>query len=210
MRLSEHIGLLPSQPAFDEKNQPTASMHPAPTPHMYDFGSEEDKAVEDVLSDEFTDLWIGTGRRNREAFEKVFKPVSVHKQYPWFGDWYNFQRCPVMVSGTGKTTRNTWNRMPVSRWAGLYAPAVVLLTMIIWPRNFFRLVMSLTKLLLFRKWKKSLARSRAIWLTCPSTSALWVTGYWSLIELILDLQDLKWMTEGDWLSVNPYTLALYV
>lgn len=78
MRLSEHIGLLPSQPAFDEKNQPTASMHPVPTPHMYDFGSEEDKAVEDVLSDEFTDLWIGTGRRNREAFENVFRPVSVH------------------------------------------------------------------------------------------------------------------------------------
>lgn len=53
-------------------------MHPAPLPHMYDFGSAEDKTVEDVLSDEFTDLWIGTGRRNREAFEKVFKPVSVY------------------------------------------------------------------------------------------------------------------------------------
>ena len=71
----EHLGLLPPQPAFDRETQPTASMHPAPTPHEYDWGSESDLAVQDVLSDQFEQLWVGTGRGNREAFEKVFRPV---------------------------------------------------------------------------------------------------------------------------------------
>lgn len=50
-------------------------MHPAPHPHDYDFGSKADKLVEDMLSDDFQRLWIGTGRTNRAAFEKVFRPV---------------------------------------------------------------------------------------------------------------------------------------
>lgn len=44
-------------------------------------------------------------------------------------------------------------------------------------QNTLSLVMSLTKLLPFSKWKKSSARLRVIWLICLSTSALWVTGY---------------------------------
>ncbi|ORX37927.1 hypothetical protein BD324DRAFT_623854 [Kockovaella imperatae] len=73
--MREHLGLLPPQPAFDRDSQPNAAMHPAPSPLEYDWGSEEDKAVEDVLSDSFERLWTETGRSNRAAFERVFRPV---------------------------------------------------------------------------------------------------------------------------------------
>ena len=81
----EHIGLLPNQPAFDSRDQPTASMHPAPEPHQYDFGSESDKIVEDVLSDQFQRIWTETARTNRAAFEKIFKPVPNDTIRSWKG-----------------------------------------------------------------------------------------------------------------------------
>lgn len=58
-------------------------MHPAPVPHQYDFGSAEDLAVEDVLSDEFNRLWTETGRNNRRAFERVFRPVPNDSIRSW-------------------------------------------------------------------------------------------------------------------------------
>ncbi|EAL20781.1 hypothetical protein CNBE1430 [Cryptococcus deneoformans B-3501A] len=151
--MREHIGLLPSQPAFDEKNQPTASMHPVPTPHMYDFGSEEDKAVEDVLSDEFTDLWIGTGRRNREAFENVFRPVPSDGIRNW-EDYKEYLKPHAGVS-TGHV---------------------------------------IDKSLTLQQVKEELGKIKGHLVDMPINFCI----------------DLKWMTEGDWLSVNPYTLALYV
>ncbi len=60
-------------------------MHPAPHPDDYDFGSESDKMVEDFLSDEFQRLWIGTGRTNRAAYEKVFRPVPNDTIRNWKG-----------------------------------------------------------------------------------------------------------------------------
>lgn len=75
IRSLEHLGLLPGQPAFDSHKQPTAAMHPVPIPHDYDFHSEEDAAVEDFLGESFEKLWVETGRNNRMAFEKVFRPV---------------------------------------------------------------------------------------------------------------------------------------
>jgi len=72
---AEHVGLLPPQPAFDRSSQPTVNMHPAPDPHEYDWDSPSDLAVQDILSDDFERLWVHTGRTNREAFEKVFRPV---------------------------------------------------------------------------------------------------------------------------------------
>ncbi|KNX49943.2 phospholipase D [Cryptococcus deuterogattii R265] len=151
--MREHIGLLPPQPAFDEKNQPTASMHPAPLPHMYDFGSAEDKAVEDVLSDEFTDLWIGTGRRNREAFEKVFKPVPSDDIRNW-EDYKEYLKPHIGIS-SGHV---------------------------------------IDKTLTLQQVKEELSKIRGHLVDMPINFCI----------------DLKWMTEGDWLSVNQYTLALYV
>ena len=82
---AEHLGLLAQQEAWNSKTQPTASMSPAPAPHEYDFGSESDKLVQDMLSDEFQELWIGTGRRNRAAFEHVFRPVPNDTIRNWKG-----------------------------------------------------------------------------------------------------------------------------
>jgi phospholipase D1/2 len=81
--MSEHLGLLPPQPAFDRDTQPTAAMHPAPVPHEYDWGSREDLAVQDLLSDDFQQLWVGTGRTNRASFEKVFRPVPNDSIRNW-------------------------------------------------------------------------------------------------------------------------------
>ena len=58
-------------------------MHPAPMLNEYDFGSAEDKAVEDVLSDDFQRVWTGTGRGNRASFEKVFRPVPNDDIKSW-------------------------------------------------------------------------------------------------------------------------------
>jgi phospholipase D1/2 len=80
---TEHLGLLPPQPAFDPKSQPTEAMHPAPEAIEYDFGSPEDLAVQDFLSDEFERLWCETGRRNRRAFEHIFRPIPNDTIRTW-------------------------------------------------------------------------------------------------------------------------------
>ncbi|WWD20129.1 hypothetical protein CI109_104605 [Kwoniella shandongensis] len=151
--MREHIGLLPPQPAYNSETQPTPAMHPAPEPHNYDFGSQYDKAVEDVLSDEFQDLWIGTGRTNRAAFEKVFRPVPNDSVKNW--EEYKAYIAPNAGISTGHVADKTLSLQQV---------------------------------------KEELSKIRG-----------------HLVDMPCDfLIGLKWMTEGDWLSVNPYTLALYV
>lgn len=80
---AEHLGLLHHQEAFDRSTQPNAAMHPAPVPHEYDFGSEEDLAVQDPLSDAFQQTWFETGRRNKDAFQKIFMPVPNDEIRNW-------------------------------------------------------------------------------------------------------------------------------
>jgi phospholipase D1/2 len=58
-------------------------MHPSPILNDYDFGSSEDLAVQDILSDDFQALWHGTGERNREAFKAVFLPVPTDDVRNW-------------------------------------------------------------------------------------------------------------------------------
>ncbi|ODO00720.1 phospholipase D [Cryptococcus wingfieldii CBS 7118] len=151
--MREHLGLLPHQEAFDDETQPTASMRPAPTPHVYDFGSQEDKMVEDVLSDEFLQLWVETGRNNRVIFENIFKPVpddSIH-------NWEQYKE--YLKPHTGVSIGHVVN-----------------------------------KDLSLREVKDQLSRIRG-----------------HLVDMPINFcQDLEWMTEGDWMTVNPYTKALYV
>jgi phospholipase D1/2 len=59
------------------------SMRAAPHPVEYDFGSQEDRLVEDFLSEDFEKLWVGTGRANRESFEKIFRPVPNDNIKNW-------------------------------------------------------------------------------------------------------------------------------
>jgi phospholipase D1/2 len=72
-------------------------MHPAPEPHDYDFGSPEDLAVQDALSDEFQRLWTETGRNNRRAFERVFRPVPNDSIRTW-EDYVNYLKPAAGIS----------------------------------------------------------------------------------------------------------------
>jgi phospholipase D1/2 len=58
-------------------------MHPSPVLNEYDFGSPEDLAVQDILSDDFNNLWHGTAEKNREAFKAVFLPVPTDDVRNW-------------------------------------------------------------------------------------------------------------------------------
>lgn len=45
-------------------------MHPSPHEHTDFLGSAEDQLVSDPLSDDFTELWTGRAKKNREIFSK--------------------------------------------------------------------------------------------------------------------------------------------
>ncbi|WWC93003.1 uncharacterized protein L201_007967 [Kwoniella dendrophila CBS 6074] len=151
--MREHLGLLPPQPPFDSAEHPSPAMHPAPEPHVYDFGSAEDKAVEDVLSDEFQELWVGTGRRNREIFQRIFRPVPNDEIRNW-EDYKKYLAPNAGISSGHVADRN----------------------------------------LTLQQVKEELSKIKGHLVDMPCDFCI----------------DLKWMTEGDWLSVNSYTLALYV
>ncbi|KAJ9108157.1 hypothetical protein QFC20_003518 [Naganishia adeliensis] len=80
---AEHLGLMSHQPAWDNGKDPTLSMHPVPTPIEYDWGSKEDKMVEDMLSLEFWKLWSQTAMRNRAIFERIFRPIPNNDIRTW-------------------------------------------------------------------------------------------------------------------------------
>lgn len=58
-------------------------MRAPPAPSGYDWGSPEDLAVQDVLSDEFVRLWSETAHTNREVFQKIFRPVPNNEVRSW-------------------------------------------------------------------------------------------------------------------------------
>jgi phospholipase D1/2 len=92
-------------------------MHPAPTPHEYDWGSESDLAVQDVLSDQFEQLWVGTGRSNRAAFEKVFRPVpnDTIKNWKQYGEYLKPNAgISVSLPGEDSTLRSANVRLDMS------------------------------------------------------------------------------------------------
>ena len=75
----KHIGLLPPQ----DMENPNANFHPVGDPNVYDWGSREDHAVADPLSESFLGLWKTTARNNTEAFRKLFHPVPDDTVKNW-------------------------------------------------------------------------------------------------------------------------------
>lgn len=75
----KHLGLLPPQ----DYTRPDDNFHPIGVPNAYEWGSREDEAVADPLSDEFLSLWNGTARTNTEAFGRVFHPVPTDEVTNW-------------------------------------------------------------------------------------------------------------------------------
>ncbi|KAF2161258.1 hypothetical protein M409DRAFT_59260 [Zasmidium cellare ATCC 36951] len=76
----KHLGFLPPQ----DIQRPDANFTPVGAgENLYDFGSPEDLAVVDPISQEFDHLWKTTARTNTEAFAKVFHPVPDDKVQNW-------------------------------------------------------------------------------------------------------------------------------
>ena len=75
----KHLGLLPPQ----DMERPDQNFEPLNVPNIYDFGSTEDKAVEDPLSDHFLNFWNARARQNTEAFGRIFHPVPHDSVRTW-------------------------------------------------------------------------------------------------------------------------------
>lgn len=76
----KHLGLLKHQPvdAVDANWSPVNIEG-----NDYDFRSEQDRLVEDPLSEAFQELWTSTARTNTEVFSKVFHPVPNDRVRNW-------------------------------------------------------------------------------------------------------------------------------
>ena len=75
----KHLGLLVPQ----NMETPDQNFEPIGVPNIYDFGSPEDRAVADPLSDAFLNLWNARARQNTEAFGKIFHPVPHDSVRNW-------------------------------------------------------------------------------------------------------------------------------
>ena len=83
----KHLGLVPPQ----DYQTPTQNFTPISCdPNLYDWGSREDHAVADPLSQSFTQLWKQTAKTNTEAFRRVFHPVpdDTVKNWKQYDDFY--------------------------------------------------------------------------------------------------------------------------
>ena len=75
----KHLGLIPAQ----DMERPDQNFEPTGVSNVYDFGSAEDKAVMDPLSDTFLNFWNGRAKQNTEAFGKIFHPVPHDDVRTW-------------------------------------------------------------------------------------------------------------------------------
>ncbi|KAI0086021.1 phospholipase D/nuclease [Irpex rosettiformis] len=79
----EHLGLINPQICEGPQEAVTSFMRPAPHQNEDQTGSQEDRAVEDPLSDDTQSLWNDTARRNREIFTEIFRPVPTNLIRSW-------------------------------------------------------------------------------------------------------------------------------
>ncbi|KAI6717349.1 hypothetical protein JHW43_000005 [Diplocarpon mali] len=76
----KHLGLLLDQ----DPRRPDANFLPLDKePNAYDWGSRADLLVQDVLSDEFDELWTTTAAINTEVFTKAFHCVPADNVRNW-------------------------------------------------------------------------------------------------------------------------------
>ena len=83
----KHLGLIPPQDieAADANFMPVGQ-----GANQYDWGSREDKAVEDPLSQSFMSLWKTTARTNTEVFRQAFHAIPDDTVQNWkqYDDFY--------------------------------------------------------------------------------------------------------------------------
>ena len=75
----KHVGLLKPQ----NMERPDQNSEPIDVPNVYDYGSREDQAVMDPLSDRFLDYWNSQARINSYAFGMIFHPVPHDNVRSW-------------------------------------------------------------------------------------------------------------------------------
>ena len=75
----KHLGLLRPQ----DMARPDQNFEPVGIPNAYDFGSAEDLAVVDPLSNDFNNLWNSRARQNTVVFGRVFHPVPHDAVRNW-------------------------------------------------------------------------------------------------------------------------------
>jgi phospholipase D1/2 len=82
----KHLGLVKPQ---DYEN-PGPNGEPVGVANEYDWGTEEDRLVEDPLDDSFLRLWNERAKTNTDAFARVFHPVPYDGVKNWkdYDEWY--------------------------------------------------------------------------------------------------------------------------
>ena len=75
----KHLGLLKPQ----NMERADQNYQPVGIPNIYDFGSSEDLAVQDPLSETFLALWNNRAHNNTQVFRKVFHPVPDDSVLTW-------------------------------------------------------------------------------------------------------------------------------
>lgn len=97
----KHLGLLAPQ----DMQSPDANFTPVGAgANSYDWGSREDQAVADPLSQDFHDLWKATAATNTRAFAKVFHPVPDDSVKTWkdYDEYYERFFKPEEAKKEGK------------------------------------------------------------------------------------------------------------
>lgn len=102
-------------------DQPDANFLPIGTPNTYDWGSPEDAAVADPLSDQFLDLWNWRAHTNTQAFGKVFHPVPVDEVRTWkdYDNYYSrfFGQTEKDKDGKLKPSQYKWGHVVAENFA---------------------------------------------------------------------------------------------
>ena len=75
----KHLGLLKPQ----NMERPDQNCEPVGVYNTYDYGSREDQAVMDPLSDRFLDFWNSRASTNSYAFGRIFHPVPHDDVRTW-------------------------------------------------------------------------------------------------------------------------------
>jgi len=110
----KHLGLLKPQ----DMEQLDSNYQPVGVPNLYDYGSPEDQAVMDPLSDGFLNFWNTRAHTNTFAFGKIFHPVPHDDVTTWaeYNKYYEvfFKEADQEAEGKEgkkKPAKNEWGHV---------------------------------------------------------------------------------------------------
>ncbi|KAF7195689.1 Phospholipase D1 [Pseudocercospora fuligena] len=107
----KHLGLLVPQ----NIERPDANYFPVGQANVYDWGSREDLAVADPMSESFMNLWKHTAATNTNVFRKIFHPVpdDTVKNWEEYDDFYErYFKAEEKAKGGKGTNASTPDQEP--------------------------------------------------------------------------------------------------